>query len=442
MMAGHRVDPAGGPLRGELRPPGDKSIAQRALILAAMADGGTLIENLPDSDDVLSARRAIADLGAETRVEESPGGVSRVTVSGVGLAGAEDAGLDVGNSGTLMRMLPGWLAGQHGGHWRLDGDASIRRRPIDRIVEPLGMMGAQLEGAEGDVYPPLKIDGVPLRGIAYTLPVPSAQVKSCLLLAGLLAAGSTTVIERLPSRDHTERMLIDAGATVDIADNGAEGRRRVTVERAERIALEQLTIPGDFSAAAFFVVAATIVPGSELRLRGVGLNPTRTGLLAILERMGGDIEVAGEWHAGSEPIGELVVRSAALTGAEVARAEVPLAIDELPLVALIGCFAEGETVVHGAGELRHKESDRIAGVVEGLRGLGAEIEALPDGFAVTGTGGLRGGDIDPRGDHRLAMLGAIAGLASREGVGIGDLDVAAVSYPGFAAALDSLAGAC
>jgi 3-phosphoshikimate 1-carboxyvinyltransferase len=273
-------------------------------------------------------------------------------------------------------------------------------------------------------------------------------VKSCLLLAGLLARGPTSVIERRPTRDHTERMLRAAGAELSSSDAGTPvtvhgelPARRVTVEPTAALEPGEIPVPGDFSSAAFFIVAALLCRGSEVRMEGVGINPGRIGLLGILTRMGAALEVVETAAAGHEPVATIVARSGALQGTRVGGGEVPLAIDELPLVALAGCFADGETIVTAAAELRHKESDRIASVVSGLRGLGAEIEATEDGFAVAGGGGLRGGTLDSVGDHRLAMLGAIAGLASAEGVEVAGFNVARISYPGFGADLASLVGA-
>jgi 3-phosphoshikimate 1-carboxyvinyltransferase len=290
--------------------------------------------------------------------------------------------------------------------------------------------------------PPLRVDGAELRGITYRLPIASAQVKSCVLLGGLLAEGETSVVEPAPTRDHAERMLSAAGAEVQVEETTiavrTPPRRRITVRAAERLEPGRIDVPGDFSAAAFLVVAALIVPESEVRVSGVGLNPTRIGLLGILHRMGAAVEVEEDPARGGEPRGAVIARHGPLEGTRVGDPEVPLAIDELPLVGLLGCFAEGETVVEGADELRHKESDRIAAVVEGLRGLGAEIEGRPDGFAVRGADGLRGGALDAHGDHRLAMLGAIAGLASRDGVEVVGIESAAVSYPGFESDLESL----
>jgi len=424
-----RFDSAG-PLRGALRPPPDKSVSHRAALIAAMGEGETVISGYLDSGDTRSTLAAIAAIGAE--VEGDGAAVtSRVRVRGVGLRGAREAAIDVGNAGTLLRLLPGWLAGQERGAWTLDGDESIRRRPVDRIAEPLREMGARLR-CRDDRLPPLRIDGAPLHGISYELPVASAQVKSCLLLAGLLAEGQTTVVEPLPSRDHTERMLAAAGAELERGDGA------VAVKPAERLEPAEIVVPGDFSSAAFFVAAALLVPGSDITLSGIGLNPTRTGLLGILERMGAEIEVEPEPAGGGEPSGRVRVRASELCGTEVGGGEVPLAIDELPLVALLACFAEGETIIRDAGELRRKESDRIASVSEALAALGARVEPTEDGMRIVGGDGLRGGIVDPRGDHRIAMLGAVAGLASGEGVEVSGMDAAAISYPGFEADLASL----
>jgi 3-phosphoshikimate 1-carboxyvinyltransferase len=424
--ASSRFEPSG-PLRGDYRPPADKSISHRAALFGAMCDEPVAVRNYLDSRDTRSTLEALLKLGAA--VDTETGGA--LLLRGVGLhAPLEATGglLDVGNSGTLMRLLPGWLAGQPGGVWTLDGDESIRRRPVDRIAEPLAAMGAAVEPSEGR-FPPFTVRGAQLDGISYELPVASAQVKSCVLIAGMLADGSTTVVERTPSRDHTERML--RRARVPFARDGL----RSTVSQVDELELDELVVPGDPSSAAFVVAAAALVSGSRVVLKGVGLNWTRTGFLRIAERMGavilGDLEEPGS-EADSEPVGELDVASAPLEGTEVEPGEVPPAIDELTLVGLLGAFADGETVVRGAQELRFKESDRIAAVVEGLRGLGAEIEETEDGFAVRGDGSrLPGGTIDSRGDHRLAMLGAVAGLASTGGVEVVGMDAAAVSYPGF-----------
>jgi 3-phosphoshikimate 1-carboxyvinyltransferase len=427
-----RFEPASG-LSGELKAPADKSISHRAALLGAMASEPVRIERYLHAADTTSTLDAVRALGALVEVHGED-----LVVRGTGLRQAREPEepIDVGNAGTLMRLLPGWLAAQEGRSFELDGDESIRRRPVDRIVEPLRQMGAELQ-ARGERLPPLHVRGTRLRGISYELGVASAQVKSCVLLAALAADGATTIGEPSRSRDHTERMLLRAG--VAIHRNG----RHVTVVNADELLLERVRIPGDLSSAAFLIAAGVLVPGSRLLISDVGVNWTRTGFLRILRRMRGivlgDLEEETGELASEEPVSDLDVAHGALEGTIIEPDEVPLAIDELPLVALLGCFAEGETIVRGAQELRVKESDRIAGVVEGLRGLGADIEASEDGFAVRGSGGLRGGSLDAHGDHRLAMMGAVAGLASQDGVEVIGMDAAAVSYPSF---VEDLAQLC
>ncbi len=427
-----RFEPSRG-LTGELRAPADKSISHRAALLGAMASEPVRIERYLHAADTTSTLEAVRALGALVEIRDG-----QTTIRGTGLREARepDGPIDVGNAGTLMRLLPGWLAAQEGRSFTLDGDTSIRRRPVDRIAVPLRLMGAELDARSGR-FPPLTVRGAHLRAISYELPVASAQVKSCVLLGALAADGATTVGEPERSRDHTERLLLRAG--VNIHRNG----RHVTVVNADELILDRVRIPGDPSSAAFLIAAGVLVPGSRLLLRDVGVNWTRTGFLRILRRMRGivlgDLEDESGELSADEPVSDLDVAHGALEGTVVEAEEVPLAIDELPLVALLGCFAEGETVVHGAGELRLKESDRIAGVVDGLRGLGADIEATEDGFAVRGSGGLRGGVLDAHGDHRMAMMGAVAGLASREGVEVVGIEAAAVSYPGF---VEDLAELC
>lgn len=457
-----RFDPSG-PLRGSLHPPADKSISHRAALIAAMAEGETRIEGYLDAADTNSTLAAMVRLGAvEMGVEEMtvsvPAGQDpaaarsslpkrALVVRGVGLRGPRPAAIDVGNAGTLLRLLPGWLAGQDGGSWTLDGDDSIRRRPVDRVAAPLREMGADLRCRE-ERLPPLEIRGVPLRGIEYELPVASAQVKSCLLFAGLLAEGETRVVEPLPTRDHTERMLAAAGADVrreGRPDDGASADATpsggtVVIQPVERLEVERIVVPADLSSAAFFIVAGLLVGGSEVLVEGVGLNSTRTGLLTILERMGAQVEITPQGEEGGEPIGDLRIGTSELQATEVGGAEVPLAIDELPLIALAACFAEGTTTIRDAAELRRKESDRIATVSDALNTLGGRAEPTGDGMVIEGTGGLRGGAIDSHGDHRIAMFGAVAGLTSREGVEVAGMGAAAVSYPGFEADLASLLG--
>jgi 3-phosphoshikimate 1-carboxyvinyltransferase len=427
-----RFEPAPA-LTGTVRAPADKSISHRAALLGAMSSEPVRIERYLHAADTNSTLAAVQELGALVEVNGE-----NVVVRGTGLREAREpeGPIDVGNAGTLMRLLPGWLAAQQGRSFTLDGDESIRRRPVDRIIAPLAQMGADLRAREGS-FAPLEVHGAHLRAISYELEVASAQVKSCILLAGLAADGATTVGEPARSRDHTERLLLRAG--VAIHRNG----RHVTVVNTDELALEPISIPGDPSSAAFLIAAGVLVPGSRLLISDVGVNWTRVGFLRILRRMRGivlgDLEDESGELSGEEPVSDLDVAHGALEGTVVEPEEVPLAIDELPLVALLGCFAEGETLVRGAQELRVKETDRIAGVVDGLRGLGAEIEATTDGFVVQGTGGLRGGTIDAKGDHRMAMVGAVAGLASREGVEVIGMEAAEVSYPGF---IEDVASLC
>jgi 3-phosphoshikimate 1-carboxyvinyltransferase len=428
-----RFDPAG-PLRGSLRPPADKSISHRAALIAAMGDEETTIDGYLDSADTRSTLAAAQALGAEIsgvgheRIEET------IRIRGVGLRGAAPARVDVGNAGTLLRLLPGWLAGQPAGVWTLDGDDSIRRRPVDRIAVPLRQMGARVECRE-ERLPPLTVEGALLTGAEHELPIASAQVKSCLLFAGLLAEGETWVKEPSRSRDHSERMLAAAGAEVAWLHGG------VSIRPAKRLEPGALSVPADFSSAAFFLTAALLVAGSEVVLENVGTNPTRTGLLDVLMRMGAEIEVEPVGERGGEPIGTIRARASQLRGTEVGGEEIPLAIDELPLVALVASFAEGETTIRDAAELRRKESDRVATTCEALTALGATAEPRDDGMRIEGCGGLRGGVVRSHGDHRIAMLGAVAGLASRDGVEVDGMDAAAVSYPGFERDLASLSSA-
>jgi len=419
-----RFEPSG-PLRGTVTPPADKSISHRAALFGAMAEDPVTVHNYLHAGDTRSSLNALRKLGAG--VDEHDG---ELVIRGVGLhapLGTTGGILDVGNSGTLLRMLPGWLAGQPGGIWTLDGDESIRTRPVDRVADPLRRMGAEVDAREGRL-PPLTIQGATLNGIDYELPVATAQVKSCVLIAGLLAQGQTTVSEPYPSRDHTERLLHRSRANFEREDG------RLRVSQLDELELDEIVVPGDPSSAAFLIAAACLVPRSRVVIRDVCLNWTRTGFLRIIGRMGaivvGDLEEPGT-ISDEEPSGEIDVAAGPLEATEVEPGEVPLAIDELPLVALLACFAEGETVVRGAQELRVKESDRIQGLVDGLTALGGDIDAEEGMFRVRGTGGLEGGTLDARGDHRLAMLGAVAGLASREGVEVVGMESAAVSYPDF-----------
>ncbi|HEY6055006.1 MAG TPA: 3-phosphoshikimate 1-carboxyvinyltransferase [Gaiellaceae bacterium] len=415
-------------LLGAISVPGDKSISHRSVLIGALCDGETRVRGFGRAGDTESSIAAMRACGVEI-VEED---VDTLLVRGVGVRGLGAPGgpIDCGNSGTTMRLLAGILAGQRGS-FELVGDESLSRRPMERIAEPLRRMGAAVETTDGT--PPLRIAGAELEAIDYLLPVASAQVKSAVLLAGLNARGRTSVVEPLPTRDHTEIMLAAAGARLARRGNGA------SVERAERLELEALEIPGDFSSAAPFIVAATLLAGSELVIQGVGLNPRRTGLIDVLERMGARIAVFNRRHAGGELVGDLEVRSAELTATAVVPDEVPLLVDELPLFALAAAHARGDSSVAGAQELRVKETDRVDMVVTALRALGVRAEAREDGFRVRGVPSRpRGGSVDSGGDHRIAMLGAVAGLSSRDGVEVRGAEAVAVSFPGFFQLLDSV----
>ncbi len=423
-----------GPLAGEISVNGDKSVSHRSLLVGAICEGKVRVRGFGGSADTLATMGAVRALGVQVD-EISP---TELVVHGVGLRGLEepDGVIDVHNSGTLLRLLPGLLAGQPEGTYTLDGDESIRRRPVDRITLPLGRMGAVIAATDGCA--PITIDGGnPLTGITYELPVASAQVKSCVLLAGLLAEGETTVVEPLATRDHTERLLRAAGARVT-RHPGA-----VSIRPAQALRLGEIEVPGDISSAAFFIVAATLVPESHLFLRGVGVNPGRAGLLTVLERMGARIGLFNRrTTAGGEPVADIEVRHAELVGTEVEPEIVPSLIDELPLIALAAARARGRTVVRGAEDLRKKESDRIATVAEALSGVGARIEATDDGWKIRGVPArIRGGVVEPHGDHRIAMMGAIAGLYSEDGVRVRDPECIDVSFPGFRDILRALEAA-
>jgi 3-phosphoshikimate 1-carboxyvinyltransferase len=421
-------------LAGEPAVPGDKSISHRALLLGAVSDGVTEVTGFGANADTLATLAAVEQLGA--RVERLDEAVTRLRVHGCGLRGlrAPEGPIDVRNAGTLMRLLPGLLVGQHGS-FTLDGDESIRRRPVDRVAEPLRRMGAIL--ADEDGRPPLRVDGADeLNPIAYELPVASAQVKSCILLAGLYAAsGPTTVIEPVPTRDHTERLLRAAGARV------ARGQRTVSVWPAERLELASVEVPADISSAAPFLVAATLLAESRLFVRGMSTNPTRVGLLTVLERMGARIALFNRrTTSGGEPIADVEVHPAELVATEIEPELVPSLIDELPLLALAAAMARGRTLVRGAAELRVKESDRLETVAELLRAIGAHVRTTADGWEIQGVPARpAGGRVDAHGDHRIGMLGAVAGLVSRNGVRVDGASAIGVSYPGFAAELERLA---
>ncbi|HZP41278.1 MAG TPA: 3-phosphoshikimate 1-carboxyvinyltransferase [Candidatus Binatia bacterium] len=422
-----RVGPPRGGLRGTVDVPGDKSIAHRALLLGALAEGATTIHRFPGGADVLSTLGAVRALGAGA---ERRGDTVRVEGRGSALGPPGDVRVDCGNSGTTMRLGAGLVAGGPG-CVVLDGDASLRRRPMERVAEPLRRMGARVETTDG--HAPLTVRGGRLAAIDCRLPVASAQVKSAVLLAGLRAAGTTRVREPLVTRDHTERLLGHFGVRVARHPDGA------AVAGGQRLVGTDVPLPGDPSSAAFLVVAALLVPDSRLILRDVGLNPTRTGFLDVLGRMGAGVEVADTREVAGEPWGTLRVRSVRLRATTIGPAEIPGTIDELPVLCVAAALAEGETTIAGAGELRVKESDRIAGI-EQLRLLGVDVRTTPDGIAIRGRAGrpLAGGAVATAGDHRIAMAFAVAGLVATDGVVLDDAGCADVSFPGFFARLAAL----
>lgn len=425
-----RIEPTG-TIDGELELPGDKSVSHRAVMLGALAPGTVEVVNFGASADTLATVDAFRSVGVGIERDGST-----LAIEGRGLRGLRppDGPIDVRNAGTLMRLLPGILAGQPG-TFVLDGDDSIRRRPMARVADPLTAMGVAIETSGG--LPPVTVHGG--RGVTATRlrpAVASAQVKSAILFAGLYAGhGVTTVEEPIPTRDHTERMLRAAGVPVD--------RRPglVSVSPVSALELDRIEVPGDFSSAAPFIVAATILQGSSLHLRGVGINPTRTGLLAVMERMGARVGLFRRRVVGGEPVADIEVRPAELVASDVAAEAVPSMIDELPLLVLLASFAHGTTVVRGAGELRVKESDRIATVAAALNAVGGHVTALEDGFEVRGVPArLRGGTVDAAGDHRIAMLGAIAGARLQHGVEVQGAEALAVSFPDFRERLAAVSG--
>jgi len=411
-----------GPLRGELRVPGDKSISHRAVMFASLADGVSRITGFLEGEDTRATARAFVEMGVRI---EAPGPSERI-VHGVGLQGlrAPLAPVDCGNAGTGMRLLAGLLAGQQF-DTTLVGDESLSRRPMRRVIEPLAQMGANID-AQPDGLPPLRIAGSQhLRGIDYTLPVASAQVKSAILLAGLYANGGTRVTEPHPTRDYTERMLATFGWPIEFGAGWA------TLTGGHRLRATDVQVPADFSSAAFFLVAGTLVPGSDLLLRAVGMNPRRTGLMQALRAMGADIRLSSARELGGEAVADLVVRHAPLHGIDVPVEIVADMIDEFPALFVAAAAANGTTRIRGAAELRVKESDRIAVMAKGLRALGVDVEETPDGAVIRG-GRIEGGEVDSAGDHRCAMSFAIAGLVARGPVRIGDCANVATSFPDFA----------
>lgn len=407
---------------GTIDVPGDKSISHRAVLLGAVADGLTTVRGFLRGEDCLATLAAMRSLGV--RVDDSG---EALVIHGAGMAGLEaaDGPLDLGNSGTALRLLAGVLAAQPFAS-ELTGDASLCRRPMERIAEPLRIMGADVATSGG--CPPLRIaGGATLHGIDYSLPVPSAQIKSAVLLAGLWANGRTTVRSPGPSRDHTERMLQAMGVSIELAGDGV-----VTLAGPARLTGLEIDVPADFSSASFFIVAGLLGADDGLLIRGVGVNPTRTGLLDVLGDMGAHIELRNPGRRGNEPVADIWVERSELHGVEVGGDAVALSIDELPVLFIAAACAQGRTTVTGAGELRHKESDRIAVMAEGLRAVGIALEERPDGLIIDG-GPMQGGVVESRGDHRVAMAFAVASLAADAPIEIRSTAEVVTSFPGFVA---------
>ena len=424
------IAPATRGLQGRLVVPSDKSIAHRALLFGAIARGTTVVTGFQGGRDnraTMAAARALGVTIAEA------GETLRVTGAGFEGLRPPAGAIDCENSGTTMRLLTGVLAGRPFTS-RLVGDGSLLRRPMRRVIEPLGRMGAAITSEPGDGRAPLRIDGRPLHGCEHTLAIASAQVKSAILLAALQATGRTRVAEPVRSRDHTERMLRDFGVTL-------EGEELwVALTGPQTLQAAAVALPGDFSSAAFLMVAATVIPGSDLTLTNVGVNPTRTGLLDVLAAMGAAIEVIPE-PSGAEPVATLVIRHRPLSATRIAGDLLVRSIDEFPILCIAAACADGTSEIRDAAELRVKESDRVAVMAELLRDLGVRVEELPDGLVITGAAALAGARVDPRGDHRIAMAAAVAGLAGRAPVVIDDPECAEVSFPGFYRALARAAGA-
>lgn len=416
------------PLRGEITPPGDKSISHRSLMLCSLASGKSFVKDFLVSDDALSTANAMRALGATIDLSGN-----EVTIAGNGLNGLKEPDhiIDCGNSGTTTRLLIGLLSPQQFSS-TLTGDQYLQARPMRRVVDPLTQMGAKIEGNENGNKLPLTITGTPLNGISYELPVASAQVKSAIILAGLYAEGETEVIEPSASRDHTERMLTYLG--VPITKDG----KSIKISKVSNINPGEIIVPSDISSAAFFIAGALIIPGSEVLIRNVGINPLRTGVIDILIKMGGDIEITNERDVNGEPIGDIIARSSQLYGTEIGGEVIPRAIDELPVVAVAACFAEGTTVIKDAKELRVKETDRIHAMATELGKMGAVIEEFEEGMTITGVESITGAKCSSWGDHRIAMSIAIAAQLAKGETTITDAGCVSVSYPGFFEVIDEL----
>jgi len=416
-------------VRGEIAVPGDKSISHRSIMLGAIANGITTVRGFLRGEDNLSTMHAFRAMGVEIDDDGET-----IRIAGRGLHGLKEPGdvLDCGNSGTTIRLITGLLSGQSF-FSVVTGDQYLRKRPMKRVVEPLSRMGARIAGRSGGTLAPLAINGGSLKGIDYQSPVSSAQIKSSLMLAGLYADGETTVSEPSLSRDHSERMFQLFGASLVRNDNG------VTVRGGAELTAQEVTVPGDISSAAFFIVAALITPHSELLIKNVGVNPSRTGVIDILQAMGGDIQLLDKRDVSGEPVADILVRSSRLKGIAIAGGVVPRAIDEFPAVCVAAARAEGVTTVRDAGELRVKETDRITAMAGNLRKLGVPVTECQDGMDITGSDRLLGGTVDSSGDHRIAMSMSVAALVASSAITVTDIACVATSFPNFFQLLEKVA---
>ena len=406
---------------GEISVPGDKSISIRSVILGSIAEGDTIITGLGTGGDIQSAVRCLKQLGVLFEEKNNS-----LIIHGKGLYGLSKPStiIDVGNSGTTIRLLTGVLAGQKFGAV-ITGDNSIQSRPMKRITEPLKLMGAEIKGGNGDNYAPLSIVGKKLNGIKYTSPVASAQVKSSIMLASLYADGTTQITEPYKSRDHSERMIGYMGGKVTVDGNN------ISIEGGQELKGQEIFIPGDISSAAFFIAGALIVENSEILLKDVGVNPTRTGIIDVLKRMGGNIYIQNNREINSEPVADIVVKSSELKGIEISGETIPRVIDEIPILSVVAAVSEGETIIKDAGELRVKETDRIKAVVTNLKKMGADVKELSDGIIIKGPNRLKGAELESFGDHRIALAFSIAGLNAEGDTIIKDAEWADISFPGF-----------
>jgi 3-phosphoshikimate 1-carboxyvinyltransferase len=436
-MANPQSFSSSGPLTGVVRVPGDKSISHRSLMLGSLALGETRIEGLLEGEDVLATAAAMRAMGAQ--IERDDDGVWHVHGVGVGGLLQPEGALDMGNSGTSTRLLMGLVA-SHAITATFTGDASLTKRPMGRVIDPLGLMGADITSSPGGRLPLMVRGACPAVPIEYTLPVASAQVKSAILLAGLNTPGITRVIEPVATRDHSERMLAGFGADVTV-ETDANGVRTISIRGEVDLKPQDIIVPGDPSSAAFPVVASLLVPGSSTVIANVGLNDTRAGLFKVLQAMGASIEYGQQRTVGGEPVADLIVTHSALSGTQTAHDIVPSMVDEFPILFIAAAMAKGRSVFRGLEELRVKESDRITTMAEGLRAIGVQVEEVEDGLIIDGTGGEPlpgGGTIATKLDHRIAMSFAVAGLVSRAPVTIDDMEPVATSFPGFAEMLTTL----